>query len=253
MDDKKRDPSASGVIVKVHGVGHVVGIPNVVTGAVITALGVVLLLDHMGIASARQFFHFWPVLLIAVGLAHLFQTNRLDGRLWGGFLIVMGALFQLNELGYARFRFTDIWPLLIILVGLMLVVRELGSRRGGSNSSAPEIGEAQFDSVSIFGGTDRRVNAQNFKSGKLFAMFGGYKVDLTGANLEGNEAVIDASAIMGGGEIRVPEDWNVIIRGLAIFGAYTDETRLRLPAGTTASKNLIVKGIAIFGGIVIKN
>jgi predicted membrane protein len=249
--------------------------PNLISGLFVIAVGVVLLLDHMGIVSARQFFHFWPLFLVFIGLAHLFQSCRIGGRIWGGFLILMGASLQLNELGYVHLSFSEIWPVFIILAGIMLIVREL---EGGSLrvKLAAKIGEAQksgkfygfrftpsddssMDSVSIFGGSKRRITSKDFRGGRVMAFCGGFQIDLREADMQGDEAVIDASAVLGGGEIRVPYNWNVMVQGLGIFGGYVDETQAFQQAGQppitnpAAIKHLIVKGVAIFGGIVVKN
>ncbi len=250
--------------------------PNLISGVFVIALGVVLLLDHLGIISARQFFHFWPVFFVVIGLAHLFQSNRIGGRIWGGFLIMMGASFQLKELGYLHVGFSEIWPVFIIIAGVMLIVREFEGGKGSvkvvSKIGAaektgkvygfrwPSPGDSNMDSVSFFGGTRRRITAKDFRSGRLMAFCGGFNIDLREADMEGSEAVIEASAVLGGGEIRVPFTWTVTVQGLGIFGGYVDETQAlplqpgqALPASSAATKHLIVKGVAIFGGIVVKN
>jgi hypothetical protein len=63
--------------------------------------------------------------------------------------------------------------------------------------------------------------------------------------------VLDINAIFGGAEIKVPESWEVVLRGVGVFGAFTDETH-HPPQGPGA-KQLIAKGAAIFGGVVFKN
>jgi hypothetical protein len=71
--------------------------------------------------------------------------------------------------------------------------------------------------------------------------------------MEGNEVVLDASAICGGGEIIVPEHWLVSIQGTAMFGGYEDKARHVQPDPTQPTKTLILKGFVLFGGISIKN
>jgi Cell wall-active antibiotics response 4TMS YvqF/Domain of unknown function (DUF5668) len=126
-------------------------------------------------------------------------------------------------------------------------VRESLNDWTGKESTDPE-----FDYLAIFGGIKQRVTVKNFRGGRLTALFGGFEVDLTRADIEGQTAVIDASALMGGGEIRVPYSWIIEIQGLALLGAYTDETHQEISDPATA-KRLIVKGIAALGGVVIKN
>ncbi|HXW56936.1 MAG TPA: DUF5668 domain-containing protein [Candidatus Cybelea sp.] len=126
-------------------------------------------------------------------------------------------------------------------------VRESMDNWTGKESTDPE-----FDYMAIFGAIKQRVTVKNFRGGRLTALFGGFEVDLTRADIEGQTAVIDASALMGGGEIRVPYSWAIEIQGLALLGGYTDETHQEISDSATA-KRLIVKGIAALGGVVIKN
>lgn len=121
-----------------------------------------------------------------------------------------------------------------------------------SDFSGHESTDPEFDYMAIFGAIKQRVTVKNFRGGRLTAFFGGFEVDLTRAEIEGPAAVIDASALLGGGEIRVPPTWLIEIQGLAILGGYTDETHQEISDPATA-KRLIVKGVAVLGGVVIKN
>ena len=102
-----------------------------------------------------------------------------------------------------------------------------------------------------FGGGERRISAPDFTHAELTAIFGGFKLDLRKATMKGSSAVIDATAIFGGVEIVVPETWNVIVRGVGIFGGYGDESHH--PAASEPAPELIVQGVAMFGGVAIKN
>jgi LiaF transmembrane domain len=126
-------------------------------------------------------------------------------------------------------------------------IQDTVSGWSGEQSTDPE-----FDYMAIFGGIKQRVTVKNFRGGRLTAIFGGFEVDLTRADIEGQTAVIDASALFGGGEIRVPPTWIIEIRGIALLGGYTDETHQEVSDPATA-KRLIVKGMAALGGVVIKN
>jgi hypothetical protein len=123
----------------------------------------------------------------------------------------------------------------------------------GGQPGAFDSSEAQFRYSAICSHVERNITAKNFKSGSLSAIFGGFEIDLTRADIEGDEAVIYAEAFFGGGEIRIPETWHVVIEGNALFGAFMDETRQRPPEGTTPAKRLIIRGTAVFGGVSIEN
>jgi hypothetical protein len=121
-----------------------------------------------------------------------------------------------------------------------------------SDWTGQESTDPEFDYMAIFGATKQRVTVKNFRGGRLTAFFGGFEVDLTRADIEGQVAIIDASALFGGGEIRVPPTWIIDVQGIAILGGFTDETHQDI-ADTTTAKRLIVKGLAALGGVVIKN
>lgn len=123
-----------------------------------------------------------------------------------------------------------------------------GGPQGGFNSS-----DAQFNYSAICSHVERHITAKDFKSGSLSAIFGGFEIDLTRAEIAGDEAVIYAEAFFGGGEIRIPETWQLVMEGHALFGAFMDETRQRPPDGTTPAKRLIIRGSAVFGGISVQN
>lgn len=131
--------------------------------------------------------------------------------------------------------------------------------QGGANwtdSSQPHL-----DDVYIFWGGRRRILSKNFIGGDIVAIFGGFEIDLTQADFPGDQVEIETVAIFGGGELRVPPNWEVIVENVGIFGGTSDRTwhpnsvpAAAAPAAPAAPiKRLIVKGVAIFGGLTIKN
>jgi len=59
--------------------------------------------------------------------------------------------------------------------------------------------------------------------------------------------------LFGGIEMRVPETWNVTVRGAGIFGGYEDETMDSRVATDVKQPHLIINGFAIFGGVHVKS
>ena len=233
-------------------------------GIAIIAIGTIFLLDQMGIVSAHYIFQFfWPAILIFFGVEGIVFCSG-PGRFWGSFLTLAGVVLLLSNFGYLHIRWSMFWPLAIILWGLWILSRTVGL--GGSSSWGTKwvrplsIGvERGFASDSpdlhadtVFSATHRRITSKNFRGGKLAAVFGELKIDLTEAEIEGDEAVIQLDAVFGAVEIRVPNTWIVASRGAAVFGEYADRTVHSQPPGPGA-KRLIVKGGAVFGSVVIKN
>ena len=81
---------------------------------------------------------------------------------------------------------------------------------------------------------------------------GGCEIDLRQASIApGTEAVIDVFAFWGGIEIKVPEDWTVITRVVAVDGRRRGQDA-RAAAGAP-HKRLVVRGFVVMGGVAIKN
>ncbi len=217
-------------------------------GLMIIGIGVVFLLGQFGFVDMHTIWRFWPVVFCIAGLSSIFGADHPAQRVWGGFLFVFGGGLLAHQLGYLHAGMEQLWPLILIGAGCVLVWQHYEAKRGaGIFSNASDV-----QTFSVFGGSERRINARDFKGGQTFAVFGGFELDLSQADIDGQEAVIDSTVIFGGGEIRVPRNWTVIVKGVGIFGAYADETHQEIVQGSSP-KTLIVKGMAIFGGVEIKN
>lgn len=86
---------------------------------------------------------------------------------------------------------------------------------------------------------------------RAFAFWGGVVIDLREARYEAAEVVIQATAIMGGVQIIVPEDVHVDVAGIGIMGGFGENE-----ARTIAKPNapvLRVKGFAFWGGVVVQH
>jgi len=184
----------------------------------------------------------------------------IDGNKRTGF--VVGVLFQLDSLHIIHFRWAELWPLAVIAAGLMMVWGSIESRR--HRVSSPDA-KNTMNATSVFGGVERRITAQDFRFGSVSAVFGGVELDFHGAEIDGEEAVMEVNVIFGGVEIRVPDHWHVEARNQTLFGGYSDVTRGAANnsgtgpgAGsgvgpTSSKKTLVITGQVLFGGIEVKN
>jgi predicted membrane protein len=224
-------------------------------------IGVIYLFDQMGTISATSVFHyFWPAIFIFLGLEGIL-FNRGPGRFWGAFLTLAGGLLVLHNLGIVHGSWRTVWPLLIIFWGLWLLAQALGfptgcRKREWATNWGERVGTATTDSRCdtsvVFSSMKRRITAKDFQGGRMSAVFGEGDVDLTQADIAEEEAVIHAEAVFGAHKIRVPETWQVLVRGTAVFGEFLDKTDQRLPEGRPP-KRLVVKGSAVFGSVVVRN
>jgi len=135
-------------------------------------------------------------------------------------------------------------------------------RRGGVPGGASGMGGCGFpmgssgtqhvlDEHAVFGGIQRRVDSQEFEGGEVHAIFGGVHLDLRGAGTKKDEITIEMNAIFGGVELLVPDNWDVTVRGEAVFGGFEDKTMRRSDPATGKRPHLVITGSAIFGGVTV--
>jgi predicted membrane protein len=224
---------------------------GMIPGIILIVVGTLFLLDHMGIIRAEQYWIYWPLTLVAIGLARVFRPGE---RVMGIGFILVGTVLQLHELHLTHLSWNAIWPLLLIFAGMQIVWSRFG-RPGLSRATVASGGTDTLNEYALFGGVERRVNVSNFRGGSITAIFGGVEVDFRSADIEGEEANIFVEAIFGGVEITVPERWIVTFQGQSVFAGYSDETRQPLPdaPGAPPRKMLVLHGRAVFGGISVKN
>ena len=82
------------------------------------------------------------------------------------------------------------------------------------------------------------------------ALFGGVELDMRQAKISAAGCKIHATALFGGVEIIVPDDWNVIITGTPIFGGIDSKSRRK--SDTNGTKDVHIHCTVAFGGVEIK-
>ena len=239
----ERDVKAT--VLGIGGRGGRRGFGTAILGIGVLAVGAILLLDNFGFTVAEDLFAYWPVLLILVGISHFVRPEGSRRYLAGSIFIAVGVIILLSNLGLISFGIWDLWPVILVIAGLSLILKPF-RRRGVT------IGEGTgvFEATAILGGANRRLSAVDFQGGDAIAIMGGCEIDLRDCGSEGGPAEIDTFAFWGGIEIRVPDDWEVQVNGLALLGGYSDMTRTAEGEGR---KVLVISGTAIMGGVEIKN
>jgi len=216
--------------------------PRLVLGLCIMCAGVALALDNLGLLDAGRVFRFWPLALIAVGISKLLGERgpRSGALVW----IVVGSAFLALNLGLLSFP--RVAALVLLLVGARIAWKAL-QPRGAAAAGADTAGE--IDVIQVLGGTKRGLAGSDFSGGQALVFMGGCEIDLRGASMVKDEAVLDLFAFWGGIEIKVPDDWDLVSHGIALLGGFVDNTRH--VAG--AKKRLVLTGMAIMGGVEVKN
>ncbi len=111
------------------------------------------------------------------------------------------------------------------------------------------VADAKISMTSIFGGSETQVSSQQFKGGRVNAIFGSGDLGLQRAGLGDNGATVNVIAIFGRVIIRVPSQWDVNLRSRAVFGGV--ESKRTAPI--TPEGELTVTGWCLFGGVDIRS
>ncbi len=221
-----------------------VSLSRVVFGLVVVAIGVLFLLDNLGVMEAREVLRIWPVVFIAIGVTSLADAHRTGRHLAGFIWIFVGVWLLLYQFHYVYFHPLDFWPLLLVFVGASILWRAFS----GSPACGADEGSA-VRAVAIMSGVHRKIASRDFKGGDVTAVMGGCKIDLRGAVIGAEPAVLDVFAFWGGVEIVVPEAWAVDARTLPLLGGVENRTHPPLDA----TQHLVVTGTVVMGGVEVKN
>ena len=226
---------------------------KILLGVFIIVVGLIALLNNIGLDTGIDYWDFWPMILIIIGIGKLLQPRQYRNVLGGSIILAIGVLFQLGTLDIIDLAFRHLWPFILILIGLAIFRH--GYRRGFTPGT---IDSNRINFAAIIGGGEYNYNSQILIGGSATSILGGGTINLTQAEMENETLVIDTFSLMGGVEIIVPKHWDVVIQGTPVMGGMSDKTVH--PAATQSGENqaqtrkrLIVKGIAIMGGVEIKN
>ena len=224
---------------------------GIFASVLIILVGVAMLSDNLGIVQAHNLWDFAPLLLVAIGVIKVFEASGRPGPTILGLLLAGGgSMWLLENLGIVDFNPRLMFPLIIIGIGVAALMRTLERQRVLTPVPARVEDDAMPKLVAIFGGTVRKVQTPEFRGGDALAVFGGVELDLRGSQIAEKEAILEANALFGGVDMKVPETWAVSVRGMGIFGGYEDKTR---PPADPNAPLLIVSGNAIFGGVSVSN
>ncbi len=221
------------------------GSGGVLIGLIVVAVGVLLLLGNLGFGDFSPW-EYAPSLLIVLGLWALVRSG-FRGSIGPWILIGLGIAIQLSVLDEVPDVIRGaIWPVLIIVAGVLLILTRTSF--GGGASTASRSGGG-LNQVAVFNSVEDEVDGP-FIGLQATTLFGGAEYDLRRARVERPPAVIDVTCMFGGVELRVPEDWTVHNDIVALFGGVDDK---REDAGAEGPATVSIRGTVLFGGLTIKD
>jgi len=222
-----------------------------IIGVVLVLAGLFLVMRNTGVFPEfiDNVIFSWPMLLVVIGLV---MTLGAAEKTSGVIVMAVGGFFLIPMIFRETFHaYNMFWPSIFIIVGVIFIA----TKRKGWNSVAATatVGDDFIDYVNVFSGGERQIVSENFRGGRISAVFGGMELDLTKAKLAPGRNELEIACVFGGATLIVPDDWNISIEVTPVLGGFSDSRKL-IPGRTVdATKQLVIKGAVVFGGGEIKS
>jgi predicted membrane protein len=222
-----------------------------IIGIILVLVGIFLVLRNTGFFPGfiDHVIFSWPMLLVTIGLVITIGSS--GGKTSGIIVMAVGAFFLIPNIFRETFDVNMFWPSIFIIIGVIFI---FSKRKGWSSvSTTPQVGDDYIDYVHVFSGGQRQIVSDNFRGGKITAVFGGSEIDLTKAKLVPGVSEIEIACVFGGTTIIVPDDWNVKIEVVPVLGGFGDSRKLNPGRIVDTTRQLVIKGAVVFGGGEIKS
>lgn len=220
---------------------------HIIWGVCLILLGLIGLVNVLGILHINLFFDGWWTLFIiipsCIGLTH--KGSRLTSIIF----LLIGVLLLLSQQNIITGDM--VWGIIlagiIMIIGISVIVSGKKSYKGENMQITVEHPEEIVTLSAIFGGQQRKFLGRAFRGANLTAVFGGVELDLRDAVIE-SDIIIHAISVFGGCDILVPANVNVDLAGLCIFGGNDDKVGKQ----DDNSPTIHIKSTSIFGGLEVK-
>lgn len=235
-------------------------------GMIIVAIGSIFLAREMGMDIPRWIFS-WKVLLITIGFfIGLKQSFRVGGWLVP---IFIGVVFLLRD-NFPQLAISHyVWPLAIIIVGLVIMFKPRRSNCRNHNrwnryhnwqqrndewqqTDEKKSSDNYLELNVVFGSIEKNIISKDFKGGEINTVFGGAEINLSQADINGR-VELEINTVFGGTKLIVPPHWEVKSDVTAVLGSVEDKRMVRKDLSANSDKVLILRGSAVFGGIDIQS
>ena len=226
----------------------------IAVGVLLVGIGGAMLAERLGVLPQPWRLQIWPVLLIAYGIARLVQPRRRGRR---GLVFVLAGAWWLAVLS-DWLSPEQTWPLLVVAYGADVVLGAMttqpgqpteafGGRRhrggmgwvfiailagafissgGGRDWSRRVDSDGQFRSVVIAARSEHHVESLSAREGAVVTVMGTNVIDLRDLPASSPSTIsLGGVTAMGKTVIRVPADWVVDMKSVAIMGRAFDRRR----------------------------
>lgn len=224
-------------------------IGNVLWGIVLIVIGMIFGLNALGITNINVFFKgWWTLFIIIPSFIELFRGNSKIGSIIGLSIGIALYLCAQDILSFSLIR-KLIFPFILVMIGISILFKDTLNKKVGEKIRTLNANKESFEEYcATFGEQKNDLSGQEFKGANLDAVFGSVDLDISKAIIKSDQ-VINANAIFGGVQIRVPTGVNIKVKSTPIFGGVTKKIKAEYQENLPT---IYINGVALFGGVEIK-
>lgn len=214
---------------------------NILWGICFIVIGIIVLLNSLGVANINIFFKGWWTLFIIV--PSVIGLVKDEEKTWNIFFLALGVALLLSARGLLDLAIIAkcIVPAILIIIGVNIIFKDKINTK--VNEKVKELNKVEANEYyATFSGQKLDFASEEFKGAKLNAIFGGIELDLRKSEIK-QDVAIDVCAVFGGVDIWVPQGVAVKVQSNSIFGGVSNEASTK-----DGTPTIYVKAMCLFGG-----
>lgn len=246
---------------------------GIIWGLAALAVGVIYGGNALGVFDINLFFDgWWTLFLIIPSAIGLITDRQKTGNLMVLFVGIMLLLASQEVLSFENAGKVILAGFLILL-GLSIIYKSIFKKNSHrlDDKDDPEDKDDDDDDddeddddeddldnlhtgthLSVFSGEELNYDGEEFKSAKLYAIFGGIELDLRKAVIK-DGATIKTFCLFGGVDIIVPENINIKSNSNFIFGGIDDTRNSSAKKSSSKNPTIYLDTTGGFGGVEVEN
>ena len=222
---------------------------NVLWGIVLIVVGVIFGLNAVGLTDINVFFRgWWTLFIIVPSFIELFRSTN---KMWSIIWLVIGIVLLLCAQNILSFSLIGklIFPFILVMIGISIIFKDTFNKKIADTIRTLNSNKGDFEEYcATFGSQQSDFSGQQFHGANLDAVFGSVELDISKAIIQADQ-VINANAIFGGIEIRVPTGVNIKVKSTPIFGGVSNKVKTEY---NESLPTIYINSVAMFGGVEIK-
>lgn len=222
---------------------------NILWGVVLIIIGVIFGLNAVGLTNINVFFKGWWTLFIMI--PSFIEFIRSTNKMWSFIWLIIGVVLLLCAQNILSFSFVRklFFPFILVMIGISIIFKDTFHKKVTEKIKKLNSNKGDFDEYcATFGSQKSNLSGQEFKGANLDAVFGSVELDISEAIIK-KDQVINANAIFGGIEIKVPTGVNIQVKSTPIFGGVENKAKTDY---NESLPTIYINGVAMFGGVEVK-